>query len=63
MNIKGYVRADQQEEYEAWEKEQLAKRGPTPQQLWENFKPNLYGNGGGNDNDFINITGNPEYSR
>lgn len=35
----------------------------TPRNLDKNFKRNPYGNGGGNHNDFINITGNPEYSR
>lgn len=65
IEIKGYVRAEQQEEFEAWEKEQLDKQkmGPTPKEVWENFKPNPYGNGGGNNKEFINLTGNPEYSR
>ena len=35
----------------------------TPSNLWKNFKPNYLGNGGGRQEDFINLIGDPEYKR
>jgi len=61
IEIKGYVRMEQQEEFEAWEKEQLATEYEIKQVGSMRFrvpkKKDI------NQGEFINITGNPEYAR